>query len=182
MNYVVMGIDRVGKNTFVDKVLRDLDPDIQEIHLSKPPENVDPLMFTKAEYSEYFMKLKDNDHLVYNRGHIDEFVYGPLYREQDTYWLKIFEQEMSDSMDRTVFILLVSDNVNVMEDDGNSLDYSRRQEEQDLFIRNFQESPMKNKVIIRTIDRNGYRLVSSIKEDLVREMVKITEKNKNLKQ
>jgi hypothetical protein len=68
-----------------------------------------------------------------------------------------------------------------MEDDGNSLDYSRRQEEQDLFIRNFQESPMRNKVIIRTIDRNGYRLISSIKEDLVREMVKITEKNKNLK-
>ena len=66
-----------------------------------------------------------------------------------------------------------------MEDDGNSLDYSRRHEEQDLFLRHFQESPMQNKIIVKTIDKNGYRNISSIKEDLIREMMKITEKNKN---
>lgn len=179
MNFVVMGIDRIGKNTFIEKVLKDLDPELTEIHLSKPPADVDPLMFTKAEYAEYFMELKKKNHLVYNRGHIDEFVYGPLYREQNTYWLKIYEDEMWEEMKNTVFILLISENFNVMEDDGNSLDYSRRHEEQDLFLRYFQESPMQNKIIVKTIDKNGYRNISSIKEDLIREMMKITEKNKN---
>ena len=181
MNFVVMGIDRIGKNTFIEKILKDFDPNLKEIHLSKPPADVDPLMFTKAEYAEYFMELKKKDHLCYNRGHIDEFVYGPLYREQNTYWLKIYEEELWDDVQNTVFILLISENFNVMEDDGNSLDYSRRQEEQDLFIKHFQESPMTNKIIIRTIDRNGYRLISSIKEDLIREIAKITEKNAKLK-
>lgn len=176
MNYVVMGIDRIGKNTFIEKILKDLDPDIKEIHLSKPPAGVDPLAFTKAEYAEYFMKLKNEDHLVYNRGHIDEFVYGPIYRNQNTYWLEIYEQEMRDSLDNTVFILLVSENFNVMEDDGNSLDYSRREEEQELFRQNFIASPLKNKVIVTTINQNGYRLVSDIKADFIRKMMKITEK------
>ena len=65
-----MGIDRIGKNTFIEKVLKDLEPELTEIHLSKPPAGVDPLMFTKAEYAEYFMELKKKNHLVYNRGHI----------------------------------------------------------------------------------------------------------------
>ena len=38
---------------------------------------------------------------------------------------------------------------------------------------------MQNKIIVKTIDKNGYRNISSIKEDLIREMMKITEKNKN---
>ena len=66
-----------------------------------------------------------------------------------------------------------------MQDDGNSLDYSRRHEEQDLFLKHFQESPMKNKIIIRTIDRNGYRPIESIKDDFIRELMKIIEKNKS---
>lgn len=179
MNFVVMGIDRIGKNTFIENVLKTFDPDLKEIHLSKPPADVDPLMYTKAEYAEYFMELKKNNHLVYNRGHIDEFVYGPLYRDQNTYWLKIYEQELWDVVLNTVFILLISENFNVMQDDGNSLDYSRRHEEQDLFLKHFQESPMKNKIIIRTIDRNGYRPIESIKDDFSRELMKIIDKNKS---
>ena len=65
MNFVVMGIDRIGKNTFIENVLKTFDPDLKEIHLSKPPADVDPLMYTKAEYAEYFMELKKNNHRTY---------------------------------------------------------------------------------------------------------------------
>lgn len=177
MNFVVMGIDRIGKNTFIDKILKDIDPDLTEIHLTKPPADVDPLIYTKAEYAEYFMKLKTHNHLVYNRGHIDEFIYGPLYRNQNTYWLEIYEQEFAEELkNNTVFILLVADNCNVLIDDGKSLDYNRRQEEQNLFIQYFQRSPMKNKIIIRTVDYNSYRSTTVVKEDLLRGLMKITEK------
>lgn len=163
MNYVIMGIDRIGKNTFIETCL----PNHNEIHLSKPPDNADPLMFTKAEYAEYFLNLKNSDNIVYNRGHIDEFVYGPIYRNQNTYWLKIYEQEFAENLNNTTFILLLSKNFDVMVDDGNSLDYSRRQEEQDLFIKHFDESPFKNKIKIYTIDESGYRNPNLIKQDFI---------------
>lgn len=161
MNYVIMGIDRIGKNTFISTCL----PDHKEIHLSKPPKDVDALMWTKAEYAEYFIDLKNSDNKVYNRGHIDEFVYGSIYRDLPTYWLKIYEQEFAEELDNTCFVLLLSKNFDVMQDDGQSLDYSRRQEEQELFEKHFDESPFKNKIKIYTIDKNGYRSTEDIMVD-----------------
>lgn len=161
MNYVIMGIDRIGKNTFISTCL----PDHEEIHLSKPPKNVDALMWTKAEYAEYFIDLKNSDNKVYNRGHIDEFVYGPIYRNVPTYWLKLYEQEFAEELDNTCFVLLLSENFDVMQDDGESLDYNRRQEEQELFEKHFNESPFKNKIKIYTIDKNGYRNKEDIMVD-----------------
>ena len=72
MNYVVMGIDRIGKDTFIENNF----PGHKKIHLTKPPKDVDPLIFSKTEYCDYFCNLMKNDNLVYNRGHIDEFRYG----------------------------------------------------------------------------------------------------------
>lgn len=162
MNYVIMGIDRIGKNTFINTCL----PYHNEIHLTKPPKYVDdPLMYTKAQYAQYFINLKDSDNIVYNRGHIDEFVYGPLYRNQNTYWLKIYEQEFAHYLNNTFFILLLSKNFNVMEDDGNSIDYSKRELEQQLFIQHFDQSPLLNKFKIYTIDENGYRNPQNILMD-----------------
>lgn len=163
MNFVIMGIDRIGKNTFIQSCL----PNHKEIHLSKPPKDVDPLLFTKAEYADYFINLKKDQNLVYNRGHIDEFVYGPLYRNQNTYWLKIWEQEFAFDMLNTTFVLLLSKNFNVMADDGNSLDYSKREEEQNLFIKNFDQSPFNNKIKLYTINDNGYKSPDAIKSEFV---------------
>ena len=50
MNYVVMGIDRIGKDTFIEYNF----PDYRKIHLTKPPKGVDPLLFSKTEYCDYF--------------------------------------------------------------------------------------------------------------------------------
>lgn len=161
MNYVIMGIDRIGKNTFIKNCL----PFHQEIHLSKPPTDVEPSLFTKAEYADYFINLKRNDNIVYNRGHIDEFVYGPMYRHQGTKWLQIYEEEFAEYMKNTCFILLLSSNFDIMKDDGNSLDYNKRKDEQDLFIKYFDQSPMPNKLKIFTIDNAGYRNPDNIKHD-----------------
>ena len=76
-----MGIDRIGKDTFIENNF----PGHKKIHLTKPPEGVDPLVFSKTEYRDYFCNLAKNDGLVYNRGHIDEFVYAPIYRNSRRY-------------------------------------------------------------------------------------------------
>ena len=156
-----MGIDRIGKNTFIETCL----PGYKEIHLTKPPADVDPLMFSKAEYMEYFMTLKKSDHVVYNRGHIDEFVYAPRYRHYPTYWLTIMEEEMADDVANTVFVLLYTDDFSFIKDDGNSLDFNRKEEEQEDFIKFFNSSRMLKKIMIRVNDGKNYRDKQSIKQE-----------------
>ena len=98
MNYVVMGIDRIGKDTFIENNF----PTHKKIHLTKPPKDVDPLTFSKSEYCDYFVNLMKNDNLVYNRGHIDEFVYAPIYRKYSTHWLTIMEEEFAQADRKSV--------------------------------------------------------------------------------
>ena len=162
MNYVVMGIDRIGKDTFISYNF----PNHKKIHLTKPPKDVDPLMFSKAEYCDYFMNLKKSDNIVYNRGHIDEFVYAPIYRKYSTYWLTIMEQEFTQDVANTVFILLYTDNFDMMVDDGLSHDFNRKEEEQELFHKYFDQSYMINKIKIKVNDGNKYRNPEDIRNDL----------------
>lgn len=166
MNFVVMGIDRVGKDTFIEYNL----PDYRLTHLSKPPEGEDPLRFSKAEYCDYFLDLKKSDKVVYNRGHIDEFVYAPMYRDYGTYWLEIMEQEFAPDVNNTWFVLLLSRNFSVMEDDGQSLDYERRQEEQELFEKYFDRSRVANKMKIYTISEDGYRGKEAVRNDFLAQL------------
>lgn len=162
MNYVVMGIDRIGKDTFIENNF----PTHKKIHLTKPPKDVDPLEFSKMEYCDYFVNLMKNDNLVYNRGHIDEFVYAPIYRKYSTQWLTIMEEEFAQAVANTVFILLYTDNFDMMVDDGLSHDFNRKEEEQALFHKYFDESKMINKIKIKVNDGNKYRNPEDIRNDL----------------
>ena len=162
MNYVVMGIDRIGKDTFIDYNF----PSHEKIHLTKPPKDVDPLMFSKVEYCNYFRNLQRSNNIVYNRGHIDEFVYAPIYRKYSTYWLTIMEEEFADVVTNTVFILLYTDNFDMMVDDGLSHDFNRKEEEQELFHKYFDSSKMLNKIKIKVNDGKNYRNPDDIRNDL----------------
>lgn len=162
MNYVVMGIDRIGKDTFIENNF----PGHKKIHLTKPPEGVDPLVFSKTEYRDYFCNLAKNDNLVYNRGHIDEFVYAPMYRKYPTEWLAEMEEEFRQPAANTVFILLYTDSFDMMVDDGLSHDFNRKEEEQELFHRYFDGSRMINKVKIKVNDGKEYRSPDLIRHDL----------------
>lgn len=166
MNFVIMGIDRIGKNTFIETCL----PGYKEIHLTKPPAGVDPLMYSKAEYMEYFMTLKKSDGIVYNRGHIDEFIYAPRYRHYPTYWLTIMEEEMADEVKNTIFVLLYTTDFSFIKDDGLSLDFSRMGEEQEDFHKYFDRSKMYNKIKIQVNDGNNYRNKLDIKEEFERKV------------
>lgn len=161
MNYVVMGIDRIGKDTFINNNFSFC----KKIHLTKPPADVDPLLFSKSEYCEYFLNLKKSNNIVYNRGHIDEFVYAPLYRNYSTYYLNIMEEEFAQEVISTVFILLYTDNFDMIIDDGLSLDFSRKEEEQNLFIKYFNNSKMINKIMIKVNNGNKFKNQESISNE-----------------
>ena len=138
MNFVVTGIDRIGKNTFIDNVLKGY----RQIHLDKPPKDKDPLIWSKSQYLDYFMTLAYQNNVVFNRGHWDELIYAPRYRDYSPNYVRIMEDSYRDELYNTIFILLYTTDFNIMQDDGQSHDFSRRQEEQEDFIKKFQESTM----------------------------------------
>ena len=76
------------------------------------------------------------------------------------------EEEFAQSVANTVFILLYTDNFDMMVDDGLSHDFNRKEEEQALFHKYFDESKMINKVKIKVNDGNKYRNPDDIRNDL----------------
>lgn len=160
MNFVVFGIDRIGKNTFIENFLSDY----HEIHLKRPPKE-NQKEFTIKQYKDYFSNLENNDKIVYNRGHIDEYIYGNIYRDYDLCWLRKLEDEYADRLSNTYFILLLTKNFDILKDDFKSFNYNNREYEQNLFIKFFKQSPIKNKYLIYTIDDNGYLPLEKIKEE-----------------
>ena len=111
MNFVITGIDRIGKNTFIRRILKGY----KEIHLDKPPKDSDPLTWSKSQYLDYFMTLAYQDHVVFNRGHWDELVYAPRYRDYSPNYVRIMEDEYRDSLKNTYFILLYTTDFNIMQ-------------------------------------------------------------------
>lgn len=72
---VVEGIDRAGKSSFIQYIGEQLGWPITKMRVPKSPR--DAVLF----YKQYWDQLRDYPHsLVYDRGHISEAVYAPLYR------------------------------------------------------------------------------------------------------
>lgn len=171
MNFVITGIDRIGKNTFIRRILNGY----REIHLDKPPEGTDPLIWSKSQYLDYFMTLAYQDHVVFNRGHWDELVYAPRYRDYSPNYVRIMEDEYRDELKNTVFILLYTTDFDIMKDDGKSHDFSRRQEEQESFIEKFKESRL-NKIMVQVNEGNRYAGQNIVRQRFIDELIKYMEK------
>lgn len=159
MNYVIFGIDRIGKNNFMEHVL----PINLEINYAdKIPSDVDPRKYAEERYIRYFNDLKNRDNICWNRGHLDEMIYGDLYRHQDPKWIKDMETANKDNFGNTIFTLLYTDDFSILTDDGLSLDFNRKEEEQALFEKYFEEIPAPYKIKIKVNDGNKYRDTKSI--------------------
>lgn len=171
MNFVVTGIDRIGKNTFIERVLNGY----KQIHLNKPPKDKDPLTWSKSQYLDYFMTLAYQDHVVFNRGHWDELIYAPRYRDYNPNYVRIMEDEYRDELKNTIFILLYTTDFSIMQDDGLSHDFNRRQEEQEDFIKKFQESKL-NKMMIQVNEGDHYASHETINQRFIEALIKNMEK------
>lgn len=72
---IVEGIDRVGKSTLIAALAAELGAKVVKMRVPKT------LAESKAFYWDYFFQLADSDEpMVWDRGHISELVYAPLYR------------------------------------------------------------------------------------------------------
>lgn len=173
--YLIEGLDRLGKDTLINGILHRRGYH-QVLHFSKPSvlecysagEAGDPIetkrealfRYQEASFRTMFSLLRDATytHVICNRAHLGECVYAPLYRGYDGGYVFGLERSFMADSANTRLILLTED-FDIAEelssgivDDGESFDFTKRREEQALFMAAFERSTIKDKRIICVTD------------------------------
>lgn len=154
MIYVVEGLDRCGKSTFINELKSKLNnPFI--IHCGKPPEHLKNNYY----YNLYFytdlllMCINENNYgrdVILDRSWIGETVYGPLYRDVNIP-LSSLEKHLPYNFDDICLIMFTDSPSRLIErEDGesHSSDIESKIKEIDLFHSAFNNTKIKNKMDI----------------------------------
>lgn len=180
MNIVIEGLDRLGKTTLAANLENKLGC-FTHIHFGKPPilekyvETVGALK-AKEEYQRnsfalMFQFLSGPGRFMLDRGHLGEAVYAKRYRNYDGSYVFDYETVSNgDALTNTLLVLLVNNDPKLEEllvDDGESFDWTKRKEEQDDFIKAFERSRIVNKIIVYVSNGNGQFL----DQDIIASMV-----------
>lgn len=170
---ILESIDRCGKSS--------LSEDLQDalgyhlvIHYEKPKKleaykhAIDPLEhYQEQSFITMFNLLTASSRLILDRAHLGEYVYSPRYRGYDGSYVFDMEQQFieagSQFHETTLLVLLTTTDFSIMKDDGLSFDFSKREEEQVDFIKAFNQSHIKNKLLIDVSNgKGGYRTRKSV--------------------
>lgn len=186
MNFLVEGLDRLGKDSLVEGMLDTLGFH-QVIHRSKPKvlsfyeKKTDNKSNALAAYQwECFnqdmnlLGLADlaKAKIIFNRAWLGEAVYANLYRGYDGNY--VFDLEIQNKVvdiKNLRLILLTEDFLTSKHfvDDGLSIDVNKREREQEMFVEAFNKSAVQDKRIICVTDpiTGNFRP----KEDILRDAI-----------
>lgn len=166
---MVEGIDRIGKGTLCSHLEEHHDFSI--VHFGRPEGSTDSerAMFQKGTFDRMFRMVKSlhgqSARIVFDRAHLGEMVYGPLYRPNsgvdESYVL-----DMEEGCEEVLLILMVHRDPMKMtkdRDDGESFDPSKCEDEQDQFIAAFNKSSL-NKELLDVTNMNINQVKSWIDE------------------
>lgn len=158
MKYIIEGIDRLGKSTLVQNIQHKLGYHLV-IHYDKPKQldcyinqgSKSPLQIYQEMVNETMFGLIDDSYnnIIFDRGHLGECVYAPLYRNYSGDY--VFDLEYETNLNDTKLILLTTSNFDICVDDGESFNFDNKEQEQELFKAAFAKSTMK-KVMIDVYD------------------------------
>lgn len=139
-----------------------LDPEFTSIqHLSR--ENIALRLYQEDANQGMFELLKTKTPMIFDRTHLGELVYAPLYRKYSGEYVYEMEKDLIRAkpfthQDDIRMILLTSSNTDMLVDDGLGFDPTKKNEEQNMFLQAFSKSNIVNKVIIDVHDGiGGYR-------------------------
>lgn len=152
---LIEGIDRIGKSSCVNHLVEQRN--YGYTHFGRPDGNnsTERAHFQKGTFDRMFKILAalsgQQVRLVFDRAHLGELVYGPMYRGDSGVDLSyIYEMESSAPFDDVVLILLYHRDLDVVRtrDDGLGFDISKIENEQNLFLNAFHCSRLRNKRIM----------------------------------
>jgi len=160
MIIIFEGMDRTGKDTQIKLLQKYLLDKPQVIYHYQKIDGIDNNIckkYSKLLYKDMFKIINTNKnkrHIIFNRAHLGELVYGKIYRKYNANYLHKLEAKIKD-INNIYLIVLTSDN-NKLED-GNSLSNGEIKlinKEKELFINTFNNSNIKNKILIDINDKS----------------------------
>jgi thymidylate kinase len=190
--FMIEGLDRLGKDTLINGILNTRGYH-QVLHFSKPV----VLDIYKTEqwevkdhrpvraYSTYPLKTYQEEsfktmfsimseassRVICNRAHLGECVYAPMYRGYDGQYVFDLEQDFQIQEVPNLRLVLLTQNFKTMGeivDDGESFDFSKREQEQELFIAAFEKSIIADKRIVNvTADGGGFKPREQILHEVI---------------
>lgn len=150
--YLIDGVDRLGKSTLVNSLLNELGYHLV-IHYDKPKalscytgDGQDARgIYQELCNENMFRLLKTQVPIIFDRTHLGELVYAPMYRGYSGDYVLKMEQQLIDEKPYTVeddvcLILLTTSNFDIVTDDGQSFDFSKKDIEQNMFKEAFSRS------------------------------------------
>jgi hypothetical protein len=171
--FLIDGIDRLGKSTLAQSILNELGYHLM-IHYDKPKvlaaytTRLHPAPTANESRSAYqmdcnvnmFELLRTNIPIIFDRTHLGELVYAPMYRGYSGEYVYEMEKEFINdkpftNQDNVRLILLTTSNFDIVTDDGQSFDFSKKELEQQLFIDAFTKSNIVDKVKIDVHNGQG---------------------------
>ena len=162
---IIEGLDNVGKDTLINSLLKKYNRS-KMVHWGFPlgATNEEKTDYQKTSFDYYmkdysFQNLSNGlDILIWNRSHIGECVYGPIYRESDPEW--IYEMEKAYLLKDNVYLVYLHGDIEFLlkNDDGESFttDLKKKRREQKAFEKAINKSQIINKLNIKVNDGDNY--------------------------
>lgn len=189
MIYLIDGIDRLGKSTLIKGIQDQLGYHLI-IHYDKPvvlntykfynvdgrmsdlPDKAALQIFQEQTNKNMFKLMSTNVPIIFDRTHLGEMVYAPLYRGYPGDY--VFDNETAFLFrnpkleDKVKLILLTTSNFDMLKDDGQSFNWDNKKKEQDLFVKAFDRSVLpKIKIDVHDGD-GGYRNAYDILQEALK--------------
>lgn len=155
MIYVVEGLDRCGKSSFIDILRSHIEnPLLLVIHSGKPPRNVDPKKWSIDYYDQLICRAihlnSEGYDIILDRAWLGEMVYGPIYRNTHIDQSHIEEHLFLFEHLFKIFLFVDSPENALSREDGNSISdkIEHKRQEIESFIDAFNKSIVKDKILI----------------------------------
>lgn len=172
--FIIEGVDRLGKSTLIKGLLNTLGYHLV-VHYDKPKlldyykeMYGEPLKTYQVQlYNQMFKMIDRGDRVIFDRGHLGELVYAPLYRKYNTDYVLEFEKDADTS--KTRLVLLTTSDFSFIKDDGLSIDFSKKEQEQDLFMHAFRRSQIEDKIVVDVCNgKGGYKSNAQILAEVLK--------------
>jgi hypothetical protein len=181
---VIEGCDRLGKGTLIDGLKQELDyfnvihyqkPELLNCYVKEAQQKLNSLfqasdpdirslalkIYQEQSFSDMFEMLSHPEvKFIMDRSHIGEAVYAHRYRNYSGEYVFDLEQNFRTHdndcfSNSTLLVLLTTTSFEFIKDDGLSFDFSKKEDEQMDFIKSFERSIIKNKLMIDVHDGEG---------------------------
>jgi thymidylate kinase len=156
---IVEGLDRCGKDTQIGLIQKAFKEEtFQVFHYNKIPFDTqeDTIDFSKRLYDDMFRMMEENlgktRNLIFNRSHLGESVYAPLYRKYDGDYIFEIEDRYDEALAQNLFMIVLVNDPSILakRDDGNSLSKGEDdiRKEKEMFERAYFKSKIKNRLLV----------------------------------